>query len=149
MSENYQSNIPDMPMKGHKFLIYFWLWLLALLAVGGGVSNIRYLGALQSAGFLEQLKGVPLIYLQTGMSFILAIYLIKVRFDLARFKASAPKSLTRALVLTAAVNLINVIFASMNNVPIESSMYMAPIMNIATMLCYRRYYNARDQYFVN
>lgn len=150
MSENnsYQSNLPDMPMKAHKFLIYFWLWLLAIIAVVSACQNISALGQLQQYD-TSAIKGMPLVYLQTVLLFIEAIYLIKIRFDLAKFKAGAPKALSIGLVILMCVNLINVVFFIMNNIQVETSVLTAPVANIATMLYYRRYYNARDQYFVN
>lgn len=149
-NSNYQDQTPDMPMKGHKFLIYFWLWFLAAVALIQGYSNITSLGEIQQSGYADAIQGLPLVYLQTALLFILGLYLIKVRFDLAKFKASAPGSLSKALILTACVGLITVIFMVMNNIPSESnSEYIGPIINIFTMLSYRRYYNARDKYFVN
>ena len=150
MSENnYQSNLPDMPMKAHKFLINFWLWFLALAAVVSAVQNISAIGDIERAGAAKYIKGMPLVYLQTVLLFGCAIYLIKVRFDLAKFKSTAPKSLSTALIVMFCINLITVVFGAMNGAQMEGSNYTAPLMNLATMLYYRRYYNARDQYFVN
>lgn len=145
----YQSNLPDMPMKGHKFLIYFWIWAQALLGVSNTLGNIQEINSINEAGVAEYIKGMPLYYMQTALLIILVLYLIKVRFDLAKFKAGAPKALSIALIMMAVVNLIYVVLYSMNNQPIASNAYSIPIVNLMTMVYYRRYYNARDQYFVN
>ena len=103
MQNEIQNNVTPaestpMPMKWHKFLIYFALWLSgignALTGLGlvtGGAYGSTGVSAQQVYTVFPNLKPVDIIL---GLAaIVLGVMLIVVRFDLAKFKQNAPKKL--------------------------------------------------------
>ena len=88
---NPQPTGPDMPMKWHKFLIYFALWLGAVMNVisgfsllTGSVYEAQGVSATQVYRAYEGLKGVDM--LMGAATIALAVLLIVARFALAGYK---------------------------------------------------------------
>lgn len=103
MQNEIQNNVTPaesfpMPMKWHKFLIYFGLWLggisYALNGLGlvtGGAYGSTGVSAQQVYTVFPNLKPVDIIL---GLAaIVIGVMLIVVRFDLAKFKQNAPKKL--------------------------------------------------------
>ncbi len=84
----------DRPLKWHKFLIYFSLWLSAVFVClrGAGFIALGILGDESSSFFqIPAVKTVNIVY---GAIYIaIAVYHIYTRYQLARFRAGAPKHL--------------------------------------------------------
>ena len=104
----------EMPMKWHKFLIYFLLWLGGIANIGSGLMQLtgsqygadadmvyRFFSGLQA---IDVLFGIVTIALG-GMQ-------IFTRFKLANFDAVGPKMLVAVNVIAAAANLLYPVIAS-------------------------------------
>ena len=78
----------------HKFLTCFALWAFPLFGIAYGVRYIIF----------AQENGVDYEIIIIGLSvllILLSLYTVKVRIDLAAFRASAPKSLLRVCLAAA------------------------------------------------
>lgn len=123
---------PVFPMKWHKFLIYFALWLNGILNMLGGLALL----SLISENGLYGVIGAIMI--------ALGAYTIYVRFQLAGLRSGAPKKLLILLGCTFAINVLNVLGSGLqeNNVP-------ALVSSLAMMAYSWRYYSSRAELFVN
>ena len=140
-----QVQLPDISMKWHKFLINFLIWVWVVFDIYN--ANQDYQAIKMLGENLNQLKAGVLLPVQTVLFVVSAIYTIKVRFDLAKFKKKAPGELQIMFILTMVINAITIILYSLNEIPMDSSLATNFVMNISGLLFYRRYYNLRDQYF--
>ena len=140
-----QVQLPDISMKWHKFLINFLIWVWVVFDIYNASQDYQAIKMLGEN--LNQLKAGVLLPVQTVLFVISAIYTIKVRFDLAKFKKKAPGELQIMFILTMVINAITIILYSLNEIPMDSSLATNFVMNISGLLFYRRYYNLRDQYF--
>ena len=92
---DYYSKMNDYPMKFHRFLIYFALWVGALMNLASGVN---FLSGAQYGGsanlFYKFVDGLESLDQFIGIFQIaLAAVLIFVRFELAKLKRNGPKLL--------------------------------------------------------
>lgn len=129
----------------HKFLIYFALWCGGVLGIISGVSLLlsvsdfmRYSGAY---GVLVMLLGAG----EVG----LGVFVIYVRFQLARFRRGAPQKLLIAYGITLGINLISTLIT----VSIAGSADGSAVGGIAggivfLIICWK-YYSNRKELFVN
>lgn len=141
------------PMKWHKFLIYFLLWL-------GGIGNICN-GLLQCTGsqygtdaarVYQHFSGLQALDVIFGILCIgLGVLQIVARFKLARFKAVAPKVLLASYLFAAAYNLLYPIVASA-----VTGLALSELLNIGTVIgnvlmavLNHLYYDKRAHLFVN
>lgn len=152
------TNSYDMPMKWHKFLIYFSLWAGAILCVASAIQLLT--GSVYGAdGTAEQvyrvyggLKSVDSIF---GVLYLItAALLIYVRFQLAGFKEGAPNKLTIAYVVQLAAFLGYMIAVSSTiKRPIgdlANSQTLTSIVSSVVMIIVNRiYYNKRAHLFGN
>jgi len=159
-----QPNFVDMPMKWHKFLIYFSLWasgisniLVGIMYLSGkwydfvngeGASSIVY-------NVIDGLKTVDIMY---GMFAIaLGVFAIFTRFQLAGFKATAPKMLTALYAGTAVISLIYFLAASSiiekasgGLADFDNSGMLASILGtVVGIVINTIYYKKRQHMFVN
>lgn len=96
-----------MPMKWHKFLIYFSLWAGAVLNVGTAIGYLTgsiYTDPETVYHTYAGLKTVDLLMSIVILAF--AVLLIVTRFALAGFKVNAPKLLLIVYAVYAAVLLL-------------------------------------------
>ena len=146
----------DLPMKWHKFLIYFSLWAGAiLLAVNGGqlLTGSEY-GNDAEAVYLYYpgLKGVDMTF---GILLLaLAVFMIYTRFQLAHFKEGAPNKLTMVYVLEIVSFLgYSIAVASVAKLPISdiisSQTTSSIVSSVVMIIANRTYYNKRAHLFGN
>ena len=123
---------PVFPMKWHKFLIYFALWLNGILNMLGGLALLIMIS---ENGLYGAIGAVML-----G----LGAYTIYVRFQLAGLRSGAPKKLMILLGCTFAINVLNALGTGVqsSNIPVLSG-------SLASMLYSWRYYSSRAELFVN
>ena len=160
-SENTPAPV-NYSLKWHKFLIYFALWAGALICIataGRVMSGQIYVdnGDMSIVDTLYRmypaLKGMGIVF---GALYILqAIFMIYTRFQLAKFKAGAPKK----LLLVYAINLVlgfglYIALSSITHVSLGEfvsgsdfvSMFAGPIVII---IANKIYYDKRAELFVH
>lgn len=120
----------------HKFLIYFLLWVTGVLNIAAGMTWF-------------QLADYGMEYLLIGAAeVILGIFVIYVRFPLAKFKRGAPQKLIIAYAATTVINVIVLMVELSLGVDISTS--VAPIAWGVVVIFYSwRYYSSREELFVN
>ena len=146
----------DMPMNWHKFLIYFSLWIAAVIRALDGLQLLTgtFYGpnneAEQVYGIFSNLKNVDMIF---GVIMLaVAAFLIYTRFQLARFREGAPNKLTLVYVLQLAVPL-GYAFAVAGIVKMSISEIMNPqdlssiAVHVVMIFVNRVYYNKRAHLF--
>ena len=140
------------PMKWHKFLIYFLLWL-------GGIANIisglvqctggQYgVDASQVYAYYSGLQALDLVF---GVMCIgLGALQIVARFKLARFKTTGPKLLLATYLGAAAFNLLYPVVASaVTGLELSELLDAGTIIgNVLMFFLNRIYYSKRAQMFV-
>ena len=137
---------PDLPMKWHKLLIYFMMWLWVLAGIVNIADIYPFLLGDQSQVPL-QAKGI--LWILFLGEILVAIYTVKVRFDLAGLKAKSPRELSYIYIANAALILLMIIFYNSNNIEVPSQNYTQIIINACLFFACRKYYLARDYLFVN
>ena len=153
---NFQQ--PQLPMKWHKFLIYFWLWLQALAAVGsaGQVMSGLIFGS-QEIGeqVFQAYAGMKPLCTAIGVAYlILAVYVIYTRFQLARLKSGAPGKLLAIFVFSLVLSLAFILGAAavsgIDATSLMDSQFGGTVaMTIVMMLANKNYYDKRAHLFVN
>lgn len=152
------SETQGLPMKWHKFLIYFSLWAGALLAASNGVQLLTGSvygseeAALQVYSHFNGLKSADMVF--GVLQICLAVYLIYTRFQLAGFKEGAPSKLTVAYVLSLALNIGYLfVLSGITQISVtdlaegESSTVSGIIMSIVMIFANRSYYQKREHLF--
>lgn len=136
------ADLKNYNLRWHKILVNFYLWAAALFdimifgainiisAIPSDLLGFHITGIIPSdssiAGILNAMIGVAHI--------LLGIYLIYVRFQLAKFKRGAPKKLLICLGIITVLNLPNLI---------------SLCWNLAIIWCSWRYYSSREELFVH
>ena len=151
-----RSTLSEMPMKWHKFLIYFSLWAGAVINVSTAVGLLT--GSIYGSSgadaemiyrFYDGLKTVDVLM---GLASIaLAVMLIVTRFSLAGYKKNGPKLLTIAYALNIAIALIYPLIASsVTNLGFGDLLNPSSLASSAAMLFVNKnYYAKRAHLFVN
>jgi len=126
----------------HKFMIYFALWAFAAFAVAFGVRGI-------SDSIQNGMRHTALFVIAWGLLIADAVFLVKVRFDLAGFRQNTPKEMLIAGLAGAGILLLiqGLIYISDEDVyarDVESAVIIA----IWTVGVYR-YMNIHQDLFVN
>ncbi len=145
------------PMKWHKFLIYFWLWAIAVLLVLGGISFIagkvygeigdRIYQAFPVMRFVDIAYGLVLI--------AAAVYMIYTRFQLAGFRKGAPQKLLLLLALSPVLEWgYQLILSAVTGVPItvihSAGSFIGELIGTAIAIwLHKIYYDKRAELFVN
>ena len=127
------SGTPDMPMKWHKFLCYFGLWLGALL---NGFSGVALLTA--GAGALSKVYGILLL--------IIAVFDAYVAICMIKMKKGAPKMLILLYGITLVVNLLFMLISGGDSLSSGIGSLAGSALMIAINLTY---YKKREHLFVN
>ena len=146
----------NMPMKWHKFLIYFSLWANAVMSVISGaqiITGSQY-GPPEAAGQLyatvSGLKAADMVF---GVLLIaMGAFFIYTRFQLAGFKAGAPNKLTIAYALDLAITLgYLMVVSGLTKIPVgdlmNSSVPSTIIASVVLIIVNRVYYNKRAHLF--
>ena len=149
----------DRPLKWHKFLIYFALWITALGYLISGASMI-FVGLTEYVDnpFFQHpaVKTLNVVY---GVIFIAyAVYNVYVRYQLARFRKDAPKKLLLTYILYPVLDLAytpiallvigapaSLIFSAKFVGSIIGAVIAMAILCIPTNI----YYNKRAELFIN
>lgn len=150
---NPASAVGNTPMKWHKFLIYFLLWL-------GGIGNIvsglvQFTGsqygtdAGQVYAYYSGLQALDILF---GVLCIgLGVMQIVTRFKLARFKAVAPKLLLATYIAAAAYNLLYPVVASaVTGLALSELLDIGTVIgNVLMAVLNHLYYSKRAHLFVS
>lgn len=125
---------PQFPMKWHKFMIYFVLWINAL---GFFANGVTYASSANLSGSLG---------LFALIDFALAAACVYVRFQLAGLRQGAPKKLLILLVCCVAMSVMEYLIVSLFT---EDTTLTWLISSLGQMLYNWRYYASRQELFVN
>ena len=144
------------PMKWHKFLIYFSLWVSALVtlsAAGQFFSGSHYNG-LADAVYAKYGSSLKTLDLLMGMaSIFLAVWAIYTRFQLAGYKSVAPAKLMLLYAISLIVSVLYMIFAcSISGLSFSALLEDSVgtlIGNGLMMFINKVYYDKRSVLFVN
>lgn len=132
----------------HKFLIYFALWASGVLSIVNGAVIINSGSELMQ---YSQLKSYGIEFMLIGAAaFAVGVFIIYVRFQLAKFKRGAPKKLLIAYAVTLVINLLSMaVVVSMDlGTDISSSVGSIAGSVVFLIICWK-YYANRAALFVN
>ena len=144
------------PMKWHKFLIYFSLWVGALvtLSAAGQLFSGSHYNGLADAVYAMYGSSLKTLDLLMGIaSIFLAVWAIYTRFQLARYKSGAPAKLMLLYALSLIVSLLYMICAcSISGISfsvlLEDNVGTL-IGSVLMMFINKVYYDKRSVLFVN
>ena len=133
------------PMKWHKFLIYFQLFVAAIL---NALNGVQYF-----AGLFSDPDGFgpwSAVYIFYGVAYVVtAVLAIYVRFRLAGFRQNGPKVYMIFLGVNVALQVLNLINAFGTDIYSLSSA-VSSLLTIAIMMILTNiYYKKRAELFVN
>ena len=120
------------PMKWHKFLIYFQLFLAAILNALTGLGRLATLDIFYGA-----------VYIATA---VLAIY---ARFRLAGFRQNGPTAYMIFLGFNCALNALNLINVIGTEIYAVSSAVSALVTTVVMLILTNIYYKKRADLFIN
>ena len=133
------------PMKWHKFLIYFQLFVAAILNLFNGVQYF--------AGLFSDPDGFgtwSAIYIFYGVvSVVLAVLAIYVRFRLAGFRKNGPKMYILFLCITCVLGVLNLISVMGSEIYLVSSAVSSLFTNALMLVLTNIYYKKRADLFIN
>ncbi len=145
---------PMPPMKWHKCLIYFALWLGAVMNAFTALSlftGSAYGDAATTERVYRFYDGLKTVDIVMALLLIaLAAYQIMARFALAGFKAKGPKMLSCCYIANAAITAIYALCVSSvtdGAVPFTDSI-SGIVGSIAMVFINQAYYNKRAHLFV-
>lgn len=128
----------------HKFLIYFGLWVAGLLDIASGIQNVRL-----SSQLMQYLQTYGALFLILGAAaIVLGIFLIYVRFQLARFRKNAPKKLLIAIVIGLITSLVALATGLSLGADMSDSAGAIIGEGVGLFVCWR-YYSSREELFIN
>lgn len=150
------SPIADMPMKWHKFLIYFSLWAGALSNVLSGIGLLT--GSIYNASgadaemiyrYYDGLKGMDVLF--GVVSLVMAVLLIVTRFALAGYKENGPKLLIACYAASAVVAIIYPLIVTSITGLGFAELFDATSLVTGIVMCIvnKNYYDKRTHMFVN
>lgn len=161
MEQNYSTtpqppSVYEMPMKWHKFLIYFSLWAGAILNVLTGIGTFTgsiYAGeGVDPEMIYRVFDGLKTVDMLMGLMVIaLAVLLIVARFALAGYKKNGPKLLVIAYAANIALALIYpIMVAAVTGLPFGELFNVTTLISSIAMLVVNKiYYDKRARLFVN
>ena len=153
----YDANGAPLPMKWHKFLIYFALWAGAIV---NGISGIQTLSnALNPNSLMWGLRGLSTglraFYIVSGVfSFGLGVFLICTRMSLARLSRRGPRMIVWTYASAVILNVLliflaSVLFGMPINALMDWSMWLTLIEGALMTWANQVYYRKRAAMFVN
>ena len=133
---------PEFKIWFHKTMIYFVLWAFAAFAALYGAKGI--MDTIENG-----MPNTAFFVIAWGALIALAVWLVKVRFDLAAFRRNALKELLIAGLVGAGILLLiqGLIYLSNEDV-YAKDVYFALIVAVWTVGVYR-YYKLHSDLFVN
>ena len=128
----------------HGFLIYFFLWACAAMAV---LFGIRYIDCGQMNGY----DGFPLamLIIVNGLMIALGLITVKARFDLAAYRAKTPKELVGACAAGAVLCLANYWVEGIAGDTYRQQLIATAFILACWALGLYRYYRRFGEKFVN
>lgn len=149
----------ELPMRWHKFLCYFLLWLGALMNVGNGVEYLR--GSLFEEEIYLHLPGLRALMVVFGLaSFLFVAAVVFTAVSLLRYKKNAPRYLMWTYVLNGVVTVLTMV--SLSAELIRGGADPAAVFNffgsraigsvigsVVIILINKTYYDKRSHLFVN
>ena len=133
------------PMEWHKFLIYFQLYLAAILNALNAVQNF--------AGLFSDPDGFgawSAIYIFYGVAYaVMAVLAIYTRFRLSGFRQNGPKAYMIFLCVNCALNALNLVNVIGTEIYAVSSAASALITTVVMIILTNIYYKKRADLFVN
>lgn len=124
----------------HNFLIYFALWAYALIAILYGARDI-YRAIENDVNYL-----VPTAIL-SSLLILLGLFAIKVRFDLAAFRARGPKELVAICFAVVIIMLLYELMLYIYDDYIDSDRIFAAFIFVCFGISTMRYYRAKAALF--
>ena len=135
---------PEYSQALHKFLINFFLWACAAIAVIFGIRFIYF-------GRMNGYDGFPLAMLivVNGLLITLGLFLVKARFDLAAYRAKAPKELVGTCIAGAALCFANYWVEDIAGDDYERALIGTAFILTCWAVALYRYYKRFGDKFVN
>lgn len=156
MSQNPTSVSPSSyPMKWHKFLIYFLLWLSVVACLS---NALMYFTGSHYGGYAQDVylafSGMKTVDMLCGIACLaLCAYTVMTRFALAAYRAKGPKMLTYAYILSVLISLAYALLGSMvTGLSFSDLMgsFLGYVIGSVVMIAVNRtYYNKRAALFTN
>lgn len=143
------------PMKWHKFLIYFALWLSALACLS---NALMYFTGSHYGGYAQDVylvfSGMKVLDVLCGIACLaLCAYTVMTRFALAAYRAKGPKMLTNIYLLNLLISLAYALLGSMiTGLSFMDLLgtFLGYVIGSAVMIFVNRtYYNNRAELFTN
>ena len=133
------------PMKWHKFLIYFQLFLAAIL---NALNAVQYFAGLFSDP--DGFGAWSAIYIFYGVAYaVTAVLAIYARFRLAGFRQNGPKVYMVFLGFNCVLQVLNLVNATGSDIYTLSSAVSALLTIAVMMILTSIYYKKRADLFVN
>lgn len=151
-----QNPKPEFGMKWHKFLIYFSLWVGAVMNAVSALMMItgEHYGGNRDVVYsvYPSMKTVDVIF--GLMLIVVSVYMIYTRFQLAGFRTGAPKKLNWVYALSLTFSLLYLaVAAGVIGLPLgdmmDSDTWATILTSIAMMVVNSVYYGKRSELFVN
>ena len=130
------ANPKNYKLGWHKFLIYFWIWVAALGSIVDGIRCFQWT------------QDLPLYGLIGLAEIAYGVFLIYVRFQLAKFKKDAPKKLIVSNGISCGIDLIVVIYIASLGGDVSTAV-SSMMLSLALVGLNWRYYSPREELFVN
>ena len=154
---NPSTNPSSYPMKWHKFLIYFALWLSALSWIRNGftfLNGSHYDNEVERNlvyAVFANLKSLDTV--MALLSFGVAALAIWTRFSLAGYKQRGPKLLMTLYGVNGIFDLLYTVLASsITGLPfsdlIDASVFIAVIVAVIMIFVNKAYYDNRAALFI-
>lgn len=144
-----QNRMPELPMKWHRFLISVGVWLLIVMVVLGAREVNEKNEFFAAHGLIAKDK----LVLAEGVNTVgtLGFIVLTVRAFLLLRKRSrkGPGALSLALAVGSLAEFASGYFVTMANARGTEVYYLIGMVLAVLILPCRRYYNARDSYFIN
>lgn len=157
MMDNNTNTPPQHPLKWHKFLCYFGLWVGALFSIIAAVtifSGAHY-GLQSNVSFVYSMYGsLKIIDILFGLAYIeLALYTVNTALQLMKFKANAPGKLMILYILNAVVPSAQILLTAMVtgiplNAMIDNTFLYRIVGVILGIMITKVYYGKRIDMFV-
>lgn len=136
----------------HKFLVYFWLWVIAL----ADISDVGgYLELFNIPGASFDVVTAAIFVIMGVISLGMAVFIIYARFQIARFKRGAIKKLLTAYTLEICSSLVSYIVTyciiSPSKELILAAFFAAIfviVIQLLILIAIWRYYSSREELFV-
>ena len=160
LNERLEQPGPELPMKWHKFLVYFSLWAGALLnAINGArmITGAQY-GQHANAVYLVFAGLKPVDVGFGALLIVIAGFEVCTALSLLKFKKAGPNMLTVLYVTNAAATVLyNAIAAGIissggygaNLSSIYADAIGVPVISVIMLIINRIYYKKRKHLFVN